>query len=46
MLISCEQWRKEFGVDDLVKCVCPARLTLHSADVHHAETLTSRRRKR
>ena len=27
MLISCEQWRKEFGVDDLVKCVYPARLT-------------------
>lgn len=21
MLLSCEQWRKDFGVDDIVKCV-------------------------
>lgn len=48
MIAACEQWRKDFGVDELWKCVPPLTvdhgLSLTAHD--YAETLTSRRRRR
>lgn len=46
MLISCEQWRKDFGVDDLVKCVRPRTSRFIRPYGRTLETLTFRRRRR
>ena len=46
MLLDAEKWRKEFGVDDIVKCVFFSFLSEKGVTYEFTGTLTSRKKKK